>query len=212
MNIQCRFACILFQVKYLSELTNTGETGSWLFLVGSSDRDQRDIKTPDQVGSGNGASSGDPETCEDGGRLRCHTAANCNNTPAGYCCSCKDGYYGNGVSCIKNDVPLRVSGKVTGDINGVEINGHLQSYVVLSDGRSYSAISPLSGDIGYASQLASVFGNTISWLFAQPAGNNSVPNGYQVSCPHACKLITPPIYSMLHVLASLEFDRSPVAA
>lgn len=140
-----------------------------------------EIKEPDQVNYGSSSTINNPSTCEDGGRLKCHTSARCENTPSGFCCHCKDGFYGNGLSCIKNDVPLHVSGKVTGSINNVEIDGHLQSYVVLIDGRSYSAITPMPREIGFSAQLTAAFGNTLSWLFAKPIGNDAVPNGYQVA-------------------------------
>lgn len=167
-------------MKYLNELSNTGDPGSWLYWTGSRDPTRRDIGQPDQVTNG-GAANSNPTTCEDGGRLRCHTSARCENIPGGYCCQCKDGFYGNGLSCLKNDVPLRVSGKVTGSINNVDINGHLQSYVVLTDGRAYSAISPLPSEIGFSAQLGAVLNNVIGWLFAKPSGSEITPNGYQVS-------------------------------
>lgn len=170
-------------MKYLSDLTNTAETGSWLFLVGARNQNESGIKEPDQVTSGGVSADTEPTSCSEGGRLRCHTSAQCEDGATGYCCHCKEGFYGNGVTCIKSDVPLRVSGKVTGNINNVEIDGQLQSYVVLTDGRSYSAVSPLSRDIGFNAQLIAAVGNGIGWLFAKPSGNVLAPNGYQVIDP-----------------------------
>lgn len=51
----------------------------------------------------------------------------------------------------------------------------------MSDGRSYTAVSPLNSDVGYSSQLAYTFGYAIGWLFAKPVGSDA-PNGYEVSC------------------------------
>lgn len=148
-------------------------------MIGAKNQEQIGIKEPDQLTYGS-VSTSEPTTCDDGGRLRCHTSARCEDGPTGYCCFCKDGFYGNGLSCLKNDAPLRVSGKVTGNINNVEIDGHVQSYVVLTDGRSYTAISPVAREIGYEAQLGAAFVNAIGWLFAKPSGKDATPNGYQV--------------------------------
>lgn len=78
-------------------------------------------------------------------------------------------------------MPLRVAGRVTGKVNDVELDAQLQSYVVLSDGRSYTAISQLNNTIGYSTQLVYAFGSVIGWLFAKPVANDNAPNGYQVS-------------------------------
>lgn len=122
-----------------------------------------------------------PRSCGSGGHLKCHISAICRDTRLSFACECKPGYYGNGYNCIKNDVPLRVAGRVTGKVNNVELDAQLQSYVVLGDGRSYTAISPLDNSIGYRSQLVYAFGSVIGWLFAKPVANDNAPNGYQVS-------------------------------
>lgn len=76
---------------------------------------------------------------------------------------------------------MRVAGKVTGKINNLPLDAVLQSYVVLSDGRTYTAITPLDGSVGHSTQLAYAFGSVIGWLFAKPIANENAPNGYQVS-------------------------------
>lgn len=98
----------------------------------------------------------------------------------GICCQCKDEYYGNGKTCIKDDVPLRVHGKIFGDINGITINDvNIQAYVVMADGRSYTALSQGPQEIGSSLQSLNILGGVIGWLFAKPVGN--VKNGYQLT-------------------------------
>lgn len=122
-----------------------------------------------------------PRSCGSGGHLKCHISAVCHDTRLSFACECKPGYYGNGYNCIKNDVPLRVAGRVTGKVNNIPLDAQLQSYVVLSDGRSYTAISPFDNNVGYSSQLVYAFGSVIGWLFAKPVANDNASNGYQVS-------------------------------
>lgn len=164
-------------MKHLTQFSNIDEPGSWLFWVGHLSYEEN-IREPDNVNSSDVKAS-EARTCADGGNLKCHIAATCVDGPTGFCCKCRAGYYGNGFNCLKADVPLRVSGKITGSIGDVQLDSQLQSYVVLSDGRSYTAISPLSKDVGYKSQLLFSLGNAIGWLFAKPNGNNAT-NGYQV--------------------------------
>lgn len=168
-----------FQAKYLSQLSNVGVPGAWLFRVGHIQLDS--IEEPDQVRS-NESEAFAPKSCANGGNLRCHISAVCTDTASGFCCKCKDTFYGNGFSCIKNDAPLRVTGKLTGSIGDAQLNAQLQSYVVLADGRSYTAISPLDADAGHKSQLLAVsIGSVIGWLFAKPIAGDNAPNGYQVN-------------------------------
>lgn len=117
-------------------------------------------------------------SCATSGKLKCHLSATCTDTPTGFCCKCIEGYYGNGESCLNNNLPIRVSGKVSGSVNNETISSQLQSYVVMTDGRSYTAISPLSSNVGYSLQLAQVLGGVVGWLFAKPGANSL--NGYQV--------------------------------
>ena len=42
----------------------------------------------------------DVDEC-DNGISQCHSSALCKNNAPGYCCECTDGYYGNGVDCVK---------------------------------------------------------------------------------------------------------------
>lgn len=158
----------------MSESSNTNNHGVWLYRVGPlEDEDnvvEPDIKRIDD--------SEEAMTCQKGGKIKCHSSAYCQDTALGFCCICKEGFYGNGYSCIKNDVPLRVIGMITGNIGNDSLNTQLQSYVVLADGRSYTAVSPLDGFLGRNMQYLEIIGNTVGWLFAKPMGKNL--NGYQV--------------------------------
>lgn len=162
-------------VRYLTEYSNHGSSGSWLYRIGRLGYEDNVVE-PDTAETHQQIR---PVKCSDGGRLKCHTQAYCTDTKAGYCCQCKDGYYGNGFSCIKNDVPIRVSGEVRGRIGNDDINAQIQSYVVLSDGRSYTAVSPLSENVGFKTQLLSSLGEGIGWLFAKPL--HGYINGYQTT-------------------------------
>ncbi|XP_055547444.1 nidogen [Wyeomyia smithii] len=162
-------------IKHLTVSSNAGEPGTWLYKVGPLDQDQN-VQEPNLLVDG---SSHEPRTCAEGGHFKCHSAATCTDTRTGYCCSCKNGYYGNGFSCVKNDVPLRVVGAVKGRLNQWTIDTQMQSYVVMTDGRTYTALSSLEDDIGTSLQLAHTIGASIGWLFAKPIGN--VLNGYQVT-------------------------------
>ena len=42
----------------------------------------------------------DVDEC-DNGVAQCHSNALCKNSAPGYCCECTNGYYGNGVDCVK---------------------------------------------------------------------------------------------------------------
>lgn len=159
----------------MNENSNYGVPGSWLYRVGPLTYEDT-IEEPDYI-SPDEHSSAIP-SCSKTGKFECDSSATCTDTPTGFCCKCNEGYYGNGKNCIKNDVPIRVSGKVVGLINNETISAQLQSYVVMTEGRSYTAISPLSSTVGYSLQLAPIIGGVVGWLFAKP-GANSV-NGYEV--------------------------------
>lgn len=120
------------------------------------------------------------QTCATAGRMKCHVKSSCHDQPEdGFCCTCQNGYYGNGYNCLKNDIPLRVTGNTKGSVNSVELNAQFQSYVSLVDGRSYSAVSPLPAAIGHLFQLLPNLGESIGWLFAKTADDR--PNGYQLT-------------------------------
>jgi nidogen (entactin) len=164
------------KVRHLSETSNFGKPGRWLYRVGKLSEGEN-IQEPDNVPQQEENLM--PSSCSSGGRLQCHSQATCEDNQEGFCCKCKEGFYGNGLSCIKNNVPLRVTGGITGHINSVNIQAQLQAYVVMVDGRAYTAISALNADSGPKVQLLEVIGGVIGWLFAKPVG--STLNGYQIT-------------------------------
>jgi len=67
------------------------------------------------------------------------------------------------------DEAQRISGKVTGVVNGVEISDvDLHAYVVTNDGRTYTAISRIPDEIGYSLQSLYAVGSILGFLFALP--------------------------------------------
>lgn len=104
--------------------------------------------------------------------------ARCVDYSDGICCQCKDGFYGNGKSCVKDNVPLRVHGKINGVLNDVNLNDvDIQAYVVVGEGRAYTALSIIPGGLGSSLQLLNVLGGVVGWMFAKPTAY--AKNGYQ---------------------------------
>lgn len=164
------------KVRHLSETSNFGQPGRWLYRVGKLAEDES-IVEPDNAPRQEEIVT--PSSCSGGGRLQCHSMATCEDVQDGFCCKCKDGYYGNGYSCIKNTVPIRVTGAITGHISSTSIQAQLQAYIVMVDGRSYTAISALNAESGPKVQLLEIIGGVIGWIFAKPVGSSL--NGYQIT-------------------------------
>lgn len=81
---------------------------------------------------------------------------------------------------IFSDAPLRVNGKITGKINGEKlVNLDLQSYIVMTDSRAYTAISKIPESIGTDIQSLQILGSSIGYLFAKPI--RGAINGYQLT-------------------------------
>lgn len=138
------------------------------------------IAVPDQYNQNEVEIEEESKTCAQSGPSVCHIQARCVDYQAGICCQCNDGFYGNGKSCIKDDVPLRVHGKINGVINNINLNDvDIQAYVVVADGRAYTALSLVPGGLGSSLQLLHVLGGVVGWLFAKPSG--SAKNGYQLT-------------------------------
>lgn len=81
---------------------------------------------------------------------------------------------------LSADIPIRVNGKISGEMNGVSLSDlDLQAYVVPADGRTYTAISVVPPSVGYDLQSFNILGTSIGWLFARPV--KGALNGYQLT-------------------------------
>lgn len=118
-----------------------------------------------------------PETdrvgsCANLGHSMCHSNSACKDhqgSPRGYCCSCLNGWFGDGRTCLPRGEPQRVSGRVHGSVNGVDVvDQDLHCYVVTKDGRTYTAISRVDRLIGFDAQALIPTGVPVAWLFSLP--------------------------------------------
>ncbi|XP_032883216.1 nidogen-2 isoform X30 [Amblyraja radiata] len=125
------------------------------------------------------------ETCARS-RQQCSQHAYCADYSSGLCCHCHPGYYGNGRQCLQEGVTQRVNGKVNGKLivgsSRVPVefkNADLHAYVVVNDGRAFTAISQIPESVGWAMQSLSVIGDLFGWLFAvqQPG----FANGFSIA-------------------------------
>ncbi|XP_044255979.1 nidogen [Tribolium madens] len=159
------------QVRNLEVWSNIDLPGQFIYRV-----DGNDVVGPDLI-IDDLKSDENPQTCAEA-TTYCHVQANCLDYEEGFCCQCKKQYYGNGRFCVKKDVPLRVNGKINGKINGERLeNLDLQSYIVMVDGRAYTAISKIPESIGFDIQSLQILGGVIGYIFAKPIRN--AQNGYQ---------------------------------
>ncbi|XP_053315113.1 nidogen-1 isoform X2 [Spea bombifrons] len=124
--------------------------------------------------------TGSQQTCANN-RHQCSVHAFCRDFSSGFCCSCNSGYYGNGRQCVAEGTAQRVNGKVKGRIyvgsnpDPVSFdNIDLHSYVVVNDGRAYTAISTIADSLGYSLLPLVPIGGVIGWMFAlqQPGYKN----------------------------------------
>nr|XP_012544559.2 low density lipoprotein receptor isoform X1 [Bombyx mori] len=167
------------QIRNIISWTNTHEPGKYVFRVGTIPRDSN-IAVPDEYNETEIEIAEESKTCAQSGPSVCHMQARCVDYQAGICCQCSEGFYGNGKSCIKNDVPLRVHGKLNGVLNDVHLNDvDIQSYVVVADGRAYTALSLTPPVLGSSLQLLNIMGSVVGWLFAKPS--STAKNGYQLT-------------------------------
>ncbi|XP_072545091.1 nidogen-2 isoform X2 [Salminus brasiliensis] len=123
------------------------------------------------------------ETCERF-QQQCSQNAYCVDYPSGYCCHCHAGFYGNGRHCLPNGAPQRVNGKVSGTVNvgltAVRLdNIDLHAYIVVGDGRAYTAISEVPEPLGWALMPVAPIGGLFGWLFALKLPNSH--NGFNIT-------------------------------
>lgn len=163
----------------MSENSNTGLPGVWIFKVGAFEYNEN-VQAP-STEEGLTEMPQLLQTCNEGSHKYCHSKADCFDKYGGFCCVCQQGYYGNGRACIKNDYPIRVEGSLMGEINGhnIEESAKLQSYVVTADGRSYTAIHPVNSELGGLLRIILPIATSIGWLFAKPS--NGASNGYHLT-------------------------------
>ncbi|XP_053567076.1 nidogen-1 [Bombina bombina] len=123
---------------------------------------------------------GNQQNCANN-RHQCSAHAICRDFSTGFCCSCSPGYYGNGRQCVSEGAAQRVNGKVKGRIyvgnNPSPVvfeNIDLHSYVVVNDGRAYTAISTIVDSLGFSLLPLASIGGIIGWMFAlqQPGYKN----------------------------------------
>lgn len=164
-------------IRHITEGSNVNNPGEWVYRIGPLGQ-THNITEPDMFQFS--YIQREPTSCASGGNFKCHSMATCKDTNTGFCCVCRENYYGDGLICIKNDAPLRVSGTITGTVGGIDINAvALQSYVVMAEGRTYTALTPLEENVGLKLQLAQTIGTTIGWLFAKPVKPSK--NGFQIT-------------------------------
>lgn len=95
-----------------------------------------------------------------------------------------------------SDVPLRVIGRISGTLNGIEFPSRdLQCYVQTKDGRTYTALSSVPEEIGASFQLLGNLGGVIGWLFAKPISDTE--NGYELTGKKRSRLYLYELYRIL---------------
>ncbi|PAV58921.1 hypothetical protein WR25_10468 [Diploscapter pachys] len=110
----------------------------------------------------------------------CNENAECESYKTGHCCRCSEGWTGNGHTCIVKGDPVRISGNFEGVINGKPIDKtDLHTFVTTTDGRSFTAVSKISSDLGHSFLLLHPIGSVMGWLFAV-AGPDAY-NGFELT-------------------------------
>ncbi|XP_063804473.1 nidogen-2 [Pseudophryne corroboree] len=123
------------------------------------------------------------ETCE---RKPGHCSQNafCTDYSTGFCCHCQDNFYGNGIHCLPKGAPHRVNGKVSGSLlvgqTPVRFDGiDLHAYIVVNDGRAYTAISQVPEPASWSLTPLTAIGGLFGWLFALEKPGHQ--NGFSVT-------------------------------
>uniref|UniRef100_A0A671U8B5 Nidogen 2 n=1 Tax=Sparus aurata TaxID=8175 RepID=A0A671U8B5_SPAAU len=190
-------------VKNLYQVGNTGIPGVWLFHTGN--RYSFDNIVPASVGGllatpptrGHGLSLVIFQCCYAALNMfffafsfcprfqqQCSQNAFCSDYATGYCCHCRPGFYGNGRHCLPEGAPQRVSGKVSGTVTvgstPVDLNNiDLHAYIVVGDGRAYTAISEVPEPVGWALMPVAPIGELFGWLFALELPNSQA--GFKIT-------------------------------
>ncbi|XP_073725330.1 nidogen-2 isoform X3 [Misgurnus anguillicaudatus] len=128
-------------------------------------------------------STDNKETCERF-QTQCSQNAHCTDFSTGFCCECNSGFYGNGRHCLPNGAPHRVNGKVRGTLTvggtPVQLDSiDMHAYIVVGDGRAYTAISEVPEPVGWALMPVAPIGGLFGWLFALELPNSH--NGFSIT-------------------------------
>uniref|UniRef100_A0A8C5FIP8 Nidogen 2 n=1 Tax=Gadus morhua TaxID=8049 RepID=A0A8C5FIP8_GADMO len=115
---------------------------------------------------------------------QCSKNAVCSDYPSGFCCHCQSGFFGNGWHCLPDGAPQRVSGKVRGSVTvgGTPMDLgdiDLHAYIVVGDGRAYTAISEVPEPLGLALMPVAPIGELFGWLFALELPNSQA--GFKIT-------------------------------
>ncbi|XP_075950721.1 nidogen-2 [Anarhichas minor] len=115
---------------------------------------------------------------------QCSQNAFCSDYATGFCCHCRPGFYGNGRYCLPEGAPQRVSGKVSGTVTvgstPVALNNiDLHAYIVVGDGRAYTAISEVPEPVGWALMPLAPIGELFGWMFALELPNSQA--GFKIT-------------------------------
>uniref|UniRef100_A0AAQ4PEB6 Nidogen 2 n=1 Tax=Gasterosteus aculeatus aculeatus TaxID=481459 RepID=A0AAQ4PEB6_GASAC len=133
-----------------------------------------------------GGAQQQPQVTQNHSRFQqeCSQNAFCSDYATGFCCHCRPGFYGNGRHCLPEGAPQRVSGKVNGTVTvgstPVELNNiDLHAYIVVGDGRAYTAISEVPEPVGWALMPLAPIGELFGWLFALELPNSQA--GFKIT-------------------------------
>lgn len=159
-------------VAVLAKTSNVGLPGVWLMKIGNVG--DGDVETPNVQNNA-------PKSCSAGGQAYCHANGICKDYGTGFCCECSQSFFGNGQQCIELNAPQRISGKVSGSVNGYTLDAiDLHGYAVTSEGRAYISISRVPPPIGVYLQALFSLGSVLNWLFALPT-TADVHNGFMIT-------------------------------
>ncbi|CAL1530382.1 unnamed protein product [Lymnaea stagnalis] len=161
--------------------SNVNFPGVWMYHIGNT---RNGNVRPADLNTGE-VTLFDVETPQDGcvqSAYTCHQNAQCIDNDVGSCCACVPPFYGNGLACLEPGVAQKLNGRVYGNLNGITLDNDLNihTYVVITDGRTYSAISRVPEILGPALETLNSIGGIIGWLFAVPM-NPHAKNGYSLT-------------------------------
>ncbi|XP_054720525.1 nidogen-2-like [Uloborus diversus] len=171
------------QERNFDRMSNARKPGLWLFHIGRPLGSEGNVMPADLESSPNNEDrpDGQSATCADT-LLPCSPHSTCIDHPEkdGFCCVCKDNYFGNGRNCAEKNSPQRMNGKVSGMINDVQLqDADLHAYIVTEDGRTYTAISRVPSAVGSDLQILTPLGAVVGWLFA--VSRSGAPNGFTIT-------------------------------